>query len=186
MLTPYLNTPELILQKAEREMHRAFHHRNYIHKADHFYNFCITAWSLREAVLQYLEISDKAEKDRRYVEWSKVRCLAAARDIANQAKHFSIAKGTKAKNVTKSESRVINVTFLDGEAHNIPEDVPDYTIAFFDGTDIDLYRFTREVIEYWKSYFKESGIAYNFQDQHTYFGTAEGEKIDSILPWPTE
>ena len=52
VLNPSLRTPLDVLHKLEREMHRAFHHRNYVHKADHFYNFCITAHSLRMPFLR--------------------------------------------------------------------------------------------------------------------------------------
>jgi len=41
-LTPNLASVEALLRKLEREVYRAYHHKDRIHKADQFFNFCIT------------------------------------------------------------------------------------------------------------------------------------------------
>ncbi len=48
MLTPTLGSPSDLLNKLDRELWRAFHHRHLSHKADHFYNFCVTALALKD------------------------------------------------------------------------------------------------------------------------------------------
>ena len=57
-----LNNPLDILHKLEREMHRALHHKNYVHKLDHFYNFCITANSIKDYIFKYQKVVTKEDK----------------------------------------------------------------------------------------------------------------------------
>jgi hypothetical protein len=62
-LTPGLTSVQALYRKLEREFYRTYHQRDRIHKADHFYNFCITAHSLRDYFLEHAGcISDDARR----------------------------------------------------------------------------------------------------------------------------
>jgi len=174
MLTPNLSNPLQALHKLEREMHRAFHHKNYIHKSDHFFNFCITALTLKDYVFSYLGITEKDKKQPYYDEWADHKLLKAATEIANTSKHCILKNEPKTKSVTKSKTIVINVLLgEDGEQKEVEEEVPDYNIVLSEGDVFELYEFTRGVIEYWKNYLSNIGIDYTMQDEHTYFGDDE-------------
>lgn len=155
-------------------MHRAFHHKNYIHKADHFYNFCITALSLKDYVFDYLNITDRSEKQAYYDEWSNHPLLKAATEIANASKHCELTNKAKTKSVEESTTVIVNMVLGDGGGFNeVEEEIPDYSITVSDGQVFELYEFTRGVIDYWKSYLSNLGISYTMQDKHTYFGDDE-------------
>jgi len=174
MLNPELSTPLQVLHKLEREMHRAFHHRNYMHKADHFFNFCITALSLKDVVLHHLGLTTDTDKSPYYEKWSNVDCLKAATEIANTAKHFQLRKFPDTKAVERTRSIVVNVLIgPNGELKNVEENAPDLKVILSDDSEINLYEFTREVIDYWKDYLNTIGIKYVHQDEHTFFGDDE-------------
>jgi hypothetical protein len=75
-------------RKLERESYRAFHAPTPLHKADHFYNFCVTAASMRDYTLEYLKKITPSQKRPYYAAWSGVPALIAAAEIANATKHF--------------------------------------------------------------------------------------------------
>ena len=54
VLAPTLSSVEALYRKLERELYRAYHHRDATHKADHFFNFCVTAHSMRDYFLERL------------------------------------------------------------------------------------------------------------------------------------
>jgi uncharacterized protein YlzI (FlbEa/FlbD family) len=171
MLNPNLSGPLLVLHKLEREMYRAFHHQNYVHKSDHLYNFCITALSLKDYVLHFLRAETKVEKEARYGEWAKTQCLLAATEIANTAKHCVLSKIPKTQELGKTKSSVIDV-YVDGEGNlkSVESNVPDYKVTLGSGKEIYLYEFTNEIIEYWKEYLTNIGIEYVSQDEDVFFG----------------
>lgn len=174
MLNPSLRTPLDVLHKLEREMHRAFHHRNYVHKADHFYNFCITAHSLRDAMLRHLGVRSDQEKQAKHVEWSAYPLLKAAGEIANTAKHFELRKSPTTKAVAQTRSTVVEVRIAtSGEVDNVPIEVPDYKVVLPDRGEIDVFEFTRGIIDFWRGYLETNGISYVAQDEHTFFGDDE-------------
>lgn len=46
-LSARLDSPLALFRKLEREAYRAFHAQTPLTKADHFFNFCVTAASMR-------------------------------------------------------------------------------------------------------------------------------------------
>jgi len=60
-----------------------------------------------------------------------------------------------------------------GELKNVEENAPDLKVILSDDSEINLYEFTREVIDYWKDYLNTIGIKYVHQDEHTFFGDDE-------------
>ena len=174
MLAPGLKTPTDVVHKMERELRRAFHHKNYVHKADHLFNFCVTAHSMRDMVFLHFGVSEKTEKDRMHATWSSDPKLRAAADIANSSKHFDLRTPPKTKGVERTRSEVINVLVSDeGDVKTIPEEAPDLEIQLEDGSAIGVYDFTSGVIEYWRDFLEDRGHACPVQDEATYFGDEE-------------
>lgn len=170
MLNPNLTSPIQVLHKLERERYRTFHDHNYVHKSDHFYNFCITAQSVKDYVLEHLDKHKKAEKKPYRDEWDAVDCLNAAAEIANTSKHYILRKEPETKSLEASSSIIINVIVTDKRVNTIEENAPDYKIVMSNGNEIYLYQFMQEVIEYWKNYLQSIGIKYITQDEETFFG----------------
>ena len=152
-------------------MHRAFHHGNYVHKADHLYNFCVTALSLKDAILTYVGITDQATKECLHLEWATIPSLRAATEIANTSKHFDLRKAPATKGVTPTRST--STLMLLNEDYNFvphPELAPDYTVTLQDGVEIGLYEFTREIIVFWQQELSKYGIPYEPQPEAQFFG----------------
>lgn len=185
MLTPYLSNPLEVMHKMEREAYRAFHQRHIIHKSDHFYNFCITALSMKDSILKHLGEKTKSEKGPYYIEWSSQPCLMAASEIANTAKHMLLEKvkktgvieivEPKTKEVIASSICVAN--YYEDDEGNIFKDIddnfPDYKVILESGNELSLHEFTENVMDYWRDYLSRLGIAYKKQDQKVYFGIDE-------------
>jgi len=122
-------------------------------------------------MIHHLGLPDGTKKNERYGEWAEVPCLRATTEIANTAKHFVLRDAPKTKSVRRSRGRIINVLIsADGEFKDVSEVVPDLTIVLSDGSEIDLYEFSRDVIEYWKKFLSAEGIEYSPQDESTFFG----------------
>jgi hypothetical protein len=186
MLTPYLSNPLEVIHKMEREAYRAFHQRYIVHKADHFYNFCISALAMKDSILNHFGKKTDSEKTPYYDEWSKHPCLMAATEIANTAKHMSLErwdiktkelklKEPKTKNVIRSSTSIVNV-YEDDQGNiftGIDDNYPDYKVILENGKELSLHEFTENVIGYWRDYLSRSGIVYKKQDDEVYFGIDE-------------
>ncbi|PIL42053.1 hypothetical protein CR105_26380 [Massilia eurypsychrophila] len=74
---------------------------------DHFFNFCITAHSLRDWIINLQMVERQSVHDR----CNQVSELAACRDIANASKHFDLKVDRKpiAKGAVVSQSSVVDV-----------------------------------------------------------------------------
>src|SRR5436309_448515 len=104
-LTARIDSPLALYRKLERESYRAFHAPTPLHKADHFFNFCVTAASMRDYTLEHLKKTTPAQKRPYYANWSGVPALVAAAEIANSTKHFVLrdrATGQPASVKTRS------------------------------------------------------------------------------------
>src|SRR5262245_35593866 len=97
-LAPTLATIEALYRKLEREAYRAYHSRSPLHKADHFFNFCVTAHSLRDYYFKRRRIRKNAQAPYHTL-WNKNPALVAVRDIANSTKHFTLWSKPKTKSV---------------------------------------------------------------------------------------
>ena len=87
-LTPTLGSLSDLFGKLEREFRRAFHHRNFTHKADHLYNFCVTAHAMKDHFFEAKNVTAMSEKQSYNKTWNEFPELVAASEIANSAKHF--------------------------------------------------------------------------------------------------
>jgi hypothetical protein len=61
-LTARLDSPAALFRKLEREAYRAFHASTPLEKSDHFYNFCVTASSMRDYCHEHLNRLTKQQR----------------------------------------------------------------------------------------------------------------------------
>jgi hypothetical protein len=166
-LTPRLDSVEALYRKLERELVRAFHHANQTHKADHFYNFCITASSLRDYLLERLGKTTSSAKQPFYDRWATEPVLVAAADIANSAKHFQLRdqktnapKTPRTKHVGAGKTSGADVYINDaGDVQIVRRTgVPTIMVTLEDGRKFELYSFMEEVTKYWRTELTTAGI----------------------------
>jgi hypothetical protein len=164
-LTARLSSPRALYRKLERESYRAFHASTPLHKADHFFNFCVTASSMRDYCLEHCGAITSAQKQPYYDSWSKIPLLIAAAEIGNSTKHFvlrdsgGIAKPLKTHSSRMKRARFVNVYVDDGgQYHTVPTVRSEVTITLSDGKRLELFQFTQELLAYWKQYLVGIGI----------------------------
>ncbi|MDO9191521.1 MAG: hypothetical protein Q7U12_01330 [Undibacterium sp.] len=168
MLTPTIRSISDLINKLDRELWRAFHHRHPVHKADHFYNFCVTALAVKDHFFEVKSITDAEEKKPFYELWGKVPELVAATEIANSTKHFVLRetrnpqtiKIPKTKSVLSSTSGIIHVfTNAEGEYQLEDEpDAPDFSVELSDERTLGLYEFMDIISKYWRAFLIDHGI----------------------------
>lgn len=165
-LTPSLDSVESLFRKAEREQYRAHHQRGAIHKADHFYNFCITVDSLRDYLLERL--GKVTSKERRLVESELLEnsLIVTVADVANTAKHFQlrarsgVTRNAKAKSVKHARTTMYDI-FLDEHQDIVVKKRPSQAtlhITNEDNSRYDLYVFMHDVLEFWTGELTRHGV----------------------------
>lgn len=165
-LSASLNSPSSLYRKLERESYRAYHAPTALQKADHFYNFCVTAASMRDYMLEHLGKVSRTEKQPYHAAWDKVPALVSAKEVANFAKHFVLREpGSGAlRPVSTRAVRARRSTFVDvyasedGEVSVVKALHPDIKITLSDGQTLSLHAFTHEVLGYWKAYLNSHGL----------------------------
>lgn len=166
-LTIRLDSPAALFRKLERESYRAYHAPTPLAKADHFFNFCVTALSMRDYCLEYLKATTDAQKKPYHDIWNMQPLLVAASEIANSAKHFILREkrtGTpkivKTKTMRLKKARFINFyTDGAGDIHLCETKRTEVSVTLSDGTRLDLHAFTGAILQYWRSYLQGIGIA---------------------------
>lgn len=164
--TVRLASPLALFRKLERESYRAFHAPTPLHKADHFFNFCVTAASMRDYLLEHLKLLSVAQRQPHYDAWAKIPSLVAAAEIANLSKHFELRdkKTTLPRPVRTRQVQMKKAKFTDfyvspnGEVQLIESQRSEITVTLSDGQSLELYAFTDQVRKYWKSYLASQGI----------------------------
>lgn len=165
-LTAQLTSPLALYRKLERESYRAFHAKTPLHKADHFFNFCVTATSMRDYTLEYLQKTSKADRQPYFDMWAKSPSLVAAAEIANSSKHFVLRdRRTGLKRPVKTRAvRMKKANFFDIYANDTGElkveqtQRTEVTVTLSDGTHLELYVFTSKVLKYWGKYLASLGL----------------------------
>jgi hypothetical protein len=165
-LTIRLNSPAALYRKLERELYRAFHASTPLHKADHFFNFCVTAASMRDYVLEELNKVTDEHKRTYYDDWNRMPYLVAAVDIANSSKHFILRNRTtgqprdsKTRGVREKRSAFVDVyENSSGKIKPIKTIRTEIRVTLSDGQTLELYAFTHEILRYWNSFLKSQGI----------------------------
>lgn len=165
-LTPTLGSVDALYRKLERELYRTYHHRNRIHKADHFFNFCVTAHSMRDYLLERLGMSHPSARQPLEQLWSRESLLVAVADIANSTKHFVLRdKRTHAPRTPRTRRVGLNkAAFIDlyvnaqGTFKAVPVRASSISVCLSDGTTHDLYTFMTGVLKYWHTFMLSKGI----------------------------
>ena len=157
-LTPTLESIEDLFGKLEREAYRAYHTKKEIHKADHFYNFCVTAHSMRDYFFKHKEIKEQSAQNLYHDKWNKDKCLLAAKEIANSSKHFTLRKAPKTKTVEPTKSDFVEVWIGNGTTWDKFVELPDLIVTLEDGGKFALHEFTGHVRDYWVTFLSSKSI----------------------------
>jgi len=165
-LAPRLNSPASLLRKLEREAYRAFHARTPLQKSDHFYNFCVTASSMRDYCHEYSGRTTKAQRKPHEQVWWRDPLLAATFEIANSAKHFELRdlNTGKPRSPSTRTVRTQKSSFVDiyvnaaGEHKAVQVQRPETWVTLSDGTRHELYAFTSAVVNHWRTYLASLGL----------------------------
>lgn len=165
-LAPTLSSVEALYRKLERELYRAYHHSDLIHKTDHFFNFCVTAHSMRDYFLEHLGKIQKSDRQPFEDQWATEPLLVAAADIANSTKHFvlrcqrtRLPRTPATKRVSLRKSNFVDLYMNDrGELKAVPITAPDVSITVSDGRKFHLYAFMSGILTFWRSFLAGYGI----------------------------
>ena len=155
MLTPTLESIRDLIKKLQRESRRAYQAHDDIQKADHFYNFCVTAHSMKDYFFEEMGLKTDTEKQPYRTEWNKHSLLVAASEIANASKHLVLRKGTrkdiqqpKTKGVVRGEGDFVRLYDTNGGIKEELVSLPELFVDLEDGL-IPLYEFVQHVEHYW-------------------------------------
>lgn len=175
-----LGSIEALYRKLERESVRAFHHANLTHKSDHFYNFCITAHSMRDHLLERLGKVNAQDRQPFFDAWQLQPSIVAVADIANTAKHFQLRtksgqlKTAKTKKVGPGATTVFDI-FLASDGKPIVRKrtgVKTIVVTLEDGRRLEMYPFMAAVMSYWKDVLSFHGIRVHRQSWASLHGRA--------------
>jgi hypothetical protein len=179
-LTPTISSPSDLLHKLERELWRAFHHRHRVHKADHFYNFCITALALKDYFFEWKGLLAGDPKRKPYYSaWDAIPELVAAAEIANTTKHFvlrekrtNLPKSTKTSKVRNSVSMVAEVYVTESGELKVVKNTraPSITIELGARQKFRLYDFMDTLVKFWETFLRNEGIKIKKQRPKVFYG----------------
>lgn len=166
-LTPTIKHIAALFRKLEREEYRTLHCRVAIHRADHFLNFCVTAHSMKDHLLEQLKITGTPDANLLHGRWKQHPAIVAAADIANSTKHFVLRDRRtqqpitpRTKGVRAGRSRYLDFYQLpNGDLTTKEVHIPDYFVRLSDGTRQDLYSFMHEVLVFWRLELQSHGVA---------------------------
>lgn len=165
-LAPRLDSPAALLRKLEREGYRAFHAKTPLQKSDHFYNFCVTASSMRDYCHEHSGRVTKQQRKPQEQVWWQDPLLVATFEIANSAKHFELRDLStgKTRSANTRTVRTKKSTFVDiyvsasGEHRAVQVQKPETWITLSDGSRHELYAFTDGVLTYWRTHLESIGV----------------------------
>jgi hypothetical protein len=167
------NEPGDLLKKLFREANEIVYEDDQERLSDLVVNFSVTANSMRDWCIKYL--NQESNKKTLVSTWDSIRCLKAAKDIANANKHFTITMyAPTVANVNKAVSSIIelrsnqdiakeleNAKNSEEKRNEMSIETPSYEINFTDGSSLSLYEFYSGCIREWLSYFDTNGIPRN-------------------------
>lgn len=162
--------PGDFIKKLFREANEIVFENDSERLSDLVVNFSITANSLRDWCIKYL--NQESNKRNMVAQWDSIPCLKAAKDIANANKHFGITMYTPTvADVSKSKASIVE--FRSGQdlpkeleltknnekrRNELSVETPSYNISFTDGSSISLYEFYSGCVREWLTYFDTNGI----------------------------
>lgn len=164
-LTPNLTSLKALFRKLERESYRAYHASSRVHKTDHFFNFCVTAQSLRDYLLEDLGKLTRLEKEPFHVDWDKDGLLVAVAEIANSSKHFRLRypngslKVVRTRKVVQTINDFVDI-YIDGKGSlsAVEAKNSDIEVLLSDGRRFALHEFTASVLNYWRQRLEHHGL----------------------------
>lgn len=151
-ILPKLNEPNDILLKLCRDSLIVYTSKKEQALIDNFFNFCITAQSLRDWCIKSCSIS----KDTMHDYCNTHQALQVCRDIANASKHFSLTKDKPA--VSSVNATEIKYTLLGSQDDNGAITKPSLVIIDEDRTPFVLKDFLNDVVEAWINVFDHFGV----------------------------
>ena len=186
--------PNDLLIKLLREGSRLRFETDDNNRIDHFFNFSVTAHSLRDWCAEALCLNSSktgVEKLKNTIDKScnEITALLVARDIANSVKHFKIRQySPKVANAQKStaEQKIFeftkysNTLIIDDDNFKLDNLVvtPSIDIIFNDQSKIGLDQFIIDTISYWIRFFDENSIYRDLKYQASFI-------FFSLESWPT-
>jgi hypothetical protein len=182
-LTPTIKHIAALYRKLQREEYRTLHCRVATHRADHFLNFCVTAHSMKDHLLEHLRSTGTPDPSSLHQRWNQYPSIVAAGDIANSAKHF-VLRDRKTKQPITPQTKAVRPgrsRYLDfyqlpsGELTTQEVHIPDYFVRLSNGTRHDLYSFMHEVLVFWKQELQSHGIRLSRQS----FASLSGKQKES-------
>ena len=160
-----LSSIRTVWRKAEREAYRSYHAKSRQHKADHFFNFCITAHSLKDYFFEHKNIQG-ASRGPYHAQWAAKPLLVTVAEIANLSKHFQLrdhATKQSKRPVTRhivhraSVSMAVYVTPT-GAITMVPEPSRELLVTTSDGVRHELWALQIDVLDYWRVFLRQHGI----------------------------
>ncbi len=138
-----------------RESRRAYHANNDGEKADHFYNFCVTAHSMKDFFFEEMNITSETDKLPYRTKWNEDSLLIAASEIANTSKHLVLRKSTrneiqqaKTKGVVQGEGSFVRLYTTNGGIKEELVSLPELFVVL-DEDFVPLFEFVDHVQQYW-------------------------------------
>lgn len=166
-MKPVLDSVRALYRKLEREAYRAIHAKTSSHKADHFFNFCVTAHAMRDFYLEEKGIPQRSTRAQvLHTTWNADPLLVAAREIANLSKHFRLRDRrtnsptpSKTRRLVRRQGEMVDI-YIDraGDIRAIPRPSPEIRVTLSDGTRYDLWEFVIDVTEVWREFLKTNGV----------------------------
>jgi hypothetical protein len=161
-----ISSVNALWRKAEREALRAVRAESKEHKADHFFNFCVTAHSLRDFFFEQRGIPEKTVRGEYHQLWNREPRLVAVKEIANLSKHFLLRdpksgalQNPKTKRVIHKKSARFDVYVTESGAFTqIPQPARDISITTSDGVQNWLWEFQVDVLDYWREFLRHNGV----------------------------
>lgn len=158
-------SPEVLFEKLRRDKERllkALKSENETDLCDNFFDYCVTAHSLRAWVIK--DNSCRFSKQTVNDTCDSYNVLKMCHDIANASKHFGLNKYNEEKKITYSVflSTSSMIDFYEnletGAINRVKRDNLDIVIMSEVGEIIGLWEFTDKVEKAWKEMFIKCGI----------------------------
>ena len=166
----YFDSIGKIWRKAEREHYRAIHARSAVHQADHFFNFSVTAHSLREYYFAH-QGTPPASQTAYHDLWNQEPVLVAVREIANRSKHFTLRRPARTRGLRAQQADFVDV-YLSGDRRVFlaPREAPSISICVDDGSRFELWEFTSAALRIWRHFLRSKGIRVRRQTVGEFLG----------------
>ena len=185
-LVPTLNSVRDLLKKLEREAYRAYHSKHPVSMYDHFFNFCITAHSMRDYFFEEGNIRDRASKQQYHDEWNNDQFLIACREIANSTKHLVLRDREgepdtyRTKEVYSGESDTVLLKSENGELKKHYTVRNDVFVVLAEKQKVTLYEFSTHVEHYWYRFLERYSMIKNDPELLCRLGSMYGNGGDDF------